>query len=55
MSYLNVVTVQTTLLTNQRIAVGILGRRLAAAVTLVKALGGGWSAAEPPISERQHQ
>ncbi len=43
-SYLNVVTVQTALLTNERTAVGILGRRLSATVTLVKALGGGWAA-----------
>jgi NodT family efflux transporter outer membrane factor (OMF) lipoprotein len=45
-SYLNVVTVQTTQLTNERTAAGILGRRLVAAVTLVKALGGGWDASE---------
>jgi len=45
-SYINVVTVQTTQLSNERTAVGILGRRLVAAATLVKALGGGWSAAE---------
>jgi NodT family efflux transporter outer membrane factor (OMF) lipoprotein len=45
-SYINVVTVQTTQLGNERTAMGILGRRLVAAVTLVKALGGGWSAAE---------
>jgi len=45
-SYINVVTVQTTQLNNERTAVGILGRRLVAAVTLVKALGGGWSTAE---------
>jgi NodT family efflux transporter outer membrane factor (OMF) lipoprotein len=45
-SYVNVVTVQTTQLNNERTAVGILGRRLVAAVNLVKALGGGWSAAE---------
>jgi len=30
---------------NERTAVGILGRRLVAAATLVKALGGGWDAA----------
>ncbi len=47
-SYLNVVTVQTTQLNNERTAVGLLGRRLVAAVTLVKALGGGWSAAALP-------
>jgi len=45
-SYINVVTVQTTQLSNERTAVGILGRRLVAAATLVKALGGGWSAQE---------
>jgi NodT family efflux transporter outer membrane factor (OMF) lipoprotein len=45
-SYINVVTVQTTQLNNERAAVGILGRRLVAAATLVKALGGGWSAGE---------
>ena len=44
-SYINVVTVQTTQLGNERTAVGILGRRLVAAATLVKALGGGWDAA----------
>ncbi len=43
-SYLNVITVQTIWLTNERTAVGIRGRRLVAAVTLVKALGGGWTA-----------
>jgi len=48
-NYLNVVAVQTAQLTNERTATSILGRRLTAAVTLVKALGGGWSAAELPI------
>ncbi len=42
-SYLNVITAQTTLLANQRAAASILGRRLTASVALVKALGGGWS------------
>jgi NodT family efflux transporter outer membrane factor (OMF) lipoprotein len=51
-SYINVVTVQTTQLNNERTAVGILGRRLVAAVTLVKALGGGWSAAEIAAENR---
>jgi NodT family efflux transporter outer membrane factor (OMF) lipoprotein len=45
-SYLNVVVVQTAQLNNERTAVSILGRRLVAAATLVKALGGGWSTAE---------
>ena len=51
-SYVNVVTVQTTQLSNERTAMGILGRRLVAAVTLVKALGGGWSAAEIAADSR---
>jgi len=51
-SYINVVTVQTTQLNNERTAVGILGRRLVAAVTLVKALGGGWSTAEIAADNR---
>jgi NodT family efflux transporter outer membrane factor (OMF) lipoprotein len=45
-SYLNVVTVQTIALTNERSAINISGQRLNAAVLLVKALGGGWSALE---------
>jgi len=45
-SYLNVVTVQTIALTNERSAINISGQRLNAAVLLVKALGGGWRAPE---------
>jgi len=45
-SYLNVVTVQTIALTNERTAISISGQRLNAAVLLVKALGGGWRAPE---------
>jgi NodT family efflux transporter outer membrane factor (OMF) lipoprotein len=41
-SYLNVVTVQANQLAEERAAVGILQRRLAATVGLVRALGGGW-------------
>jgi NodT family efflux transporter outer membrane factor (OMF) lipoprotein len=54
-SYLNVVAVQTVQLTNERTAASILGRRLTAAVTLVKALGGGWSATDLPTTELPHR
>lgn len=47
-SYLNVVTAQTIALTNQRAAISISGQRLSAAVLLIKALGGGWSAKDAP-------
>ena len=45
-SFINVVAVQTAWLNNERAATVILGRRLVASVTLLKALGGGWSAEE---------
>ncbi|HUN54261.1 MAG TPA: efflux transporter outer membrane subunit [Smithella sp.] len=45
-SYLNVVTAQTTALANEKTAIGISGQRLNAAVLLVKALGGGWISAD---------
>ena len=43
-SYLDVVTAQQTLLSNQRLAVQLEGQRLTTSVLLVKALGGGWDA-----------
>ena len=49
-SYLNVITVQTIALTDEITAIQIRGRRMAAAVLLVQALGGGWTAAELPPS-----
>ncbi|MBI2320153.1 MAG: TolC family protein, partial [Betaproteobacteria bacterium] len=51
-NYLNVVAVQTAELINERTATSILGQRLTAAVTLVKALGGGWRTAALPASEQ---
>jgi NodT family efflux transporter outer membrane factor (OMF) lipoprotein len=45
-NYLNVVIVQTAQLNNEATAVNLLGQRLVAAVTLVQALGGGWSATQ---------
>jgi multidrug efflux system outer membrane protein len=44
-SYLDVVTAQQTLLSNERLASEIDGQRLVTSVLLVKALGGGWDAA----------
>ncbi len=41
-SFLNVAQVQTTLLNEERAAVGVQSRLLTAAVGLVRALGGGW-------------
>jgi outer membrane protein, multidrug efflux system len=43
-SYLDVVTAQQTLLSNQRLAVQLEGQRLTTSVLLIKALGGGWDA-----------
>jgi NodT family efflux transporter outer membrane factor (OMF) lipoprotein len=47
-TYLAVVVVNATALSNEQTAVNIQGRRLAASVQLVQALGGGWSAGELP-------
>jgi multidrug efflux system outer membrane protein len=44
-SYLDVVTAQQTLLSNERLAAQLEGQRLTTSVALVKALGGGWDAA----------
>jgi outer membrane protein TolC len=43
-TYLDVVTAQQSLLSNQREAAQIQGSRLVASVMLVKGLGGGWDA-----------
>ena len=43
-SYLNVITTQTIALNDEQQSVGILQRRMTAAVDLVKAMGGGWDA-----------
>ncbi len=45
-SYLDVITAQTTLLTSQRLETQLLGQQMVSAVYLVKALGGGWDAAQ---------
>jgi len=51
-SYLNVITAQTTLLTNQRTAVNLQMQQMTASVELIKALGGGWDALQLP-TQRQ--
>jgi NodT family efflux transporter outer membrane factor (OMF) lipoprotein len=50
-SYLNVITAQTALLTNQRTAVTLQMEQMTASVQLIKALGGGWNASQLPTSK----
>ncbi len=45
-NYLDVITAQTTLLSNQRLQAQLLGQQMVSSVQLVKALGGGWDASE---------
>lgn len=47
-SYLEVITAQNAALTDEVTAVNILGRRMASAVLLIQALGGGWDRASLP-------
>jgi NodT family efflux transporter outer membrane factor (OMF) lipoprotein len=44
-SYLDVITAQEQVLTNERLAAQIQGQRLVTSVLLIKALGGGWDGA----------
>jgi NodT family efflux transporter outer membrane factor (OMF) lipoprotein len=46
--YLNVITAQTTLLSNQQTAVNLRILQMTSSVNLVKALGGGWSVTQIP-------
>jgi NodT family efflux transporter outer membrane factor (OMF) lipoprotein len=46
--YLNVITAQTTVLSNQQTAVNLSLQQLTATVQLIEALGGGWDAAQLP-------
>jgi outer membrane protein TolC len=41
-TYLDVITAQEQVLTNERLSTQIQGQRLVTSVLLVKALGGGW-------------
>lgn len=45
-NYLDVITAQTTLLSNQRLETQLLGQQLVNSVYLVKALGGSWDSAQ---------
>jgi NodT family efflux transporter outer membrane factor (OMF) lipoprotein len=47
-SYLNVITAQTTVLSNDLTATQIRGRRMISAVLLIQAVGGGWHTSELP-------
>jgi NodT family efflux transporter outer membrane factor (OMF) lipoprotein len=50
-SYLEVIVTQALALTGERTAADILGRRMTAAVLLVKALGGGWNSSQLPPTD----
>jgi NodT family efflux transporter outer membrane factor (OMF) lipoprotein len=50
-AYLDVLTAQTAVLTNQRAAIDIERRRMLASVQLIKALGGGWDTTHLPAPE----
>jgi multidrug efflux system outer membrane protein len=45
-TYLDVITAQSTLLSNERLRTQLLGQQMTTSVFLVKALGGGWDASE---------
>lgn len=49
-SYLEVITAQNAALSDEVTAVNILGRRMASAVQLIQALGGGWDRSSLPQS-----
>jgi NodT family efflux transporter outer membrane factor (OMF) lipoprotein len=45
-TYLDVITAQSALLNNERLATQLLGQQMTTSVFLVKALGGGWNATD---------
>jgi len=47
-TYLEVITAETALLTNQRTAIDLESRRFTASVSLIRALGGGWDRSQIP-------
>jgi NodT family efflux transporter outer membrane factor (OMF) lipoprotein len=54
-TYLEVITAQSTALSNERTAVDILTRRMNSTVLLIKALGGGWDVSKLPQLTGQGQ
>lgn len=54
-SYLEVITAQNAALSDEVTAVNILGRRMANAVLLIQALGGGWDRSSLPERPEDHQ
>lgn len=50
-AYLDVITVETTALSNERALVDLLNKRLSSSVLLIKALGGGWDVTQLPDNE----
>jgi NodT family efflux transporter outer membrane factor (OMF) lipoprotein len=50
-SYLDVITTQNIALTDERTAAQVLGRRMEAAVDLIKAVGGGWDQSQLPFNK----
>ena len=51
-NYLEVTTAQGIALTDERLAVQILARRMTASVQLIQALGGGWNSAQLPQAKQ---
>jgi NodT family efflux transporter outer membrane factor (OMF) lipoprotein len=51
-SYLNVMTAQTAMLSNRQIALQLQGEQLLSSVLLIKALGGGWNDSFIPSPEK---
>ena len=50
--YLNVITAQTTLLSDQQTQVTLRVSEMMAAVQLIQALGGGWDATQLPTASQ---
>jgi outer membrane protein TolC len=51
-SYLNVMTAQTAMLSNRQTALQLQGEQLLSSVLLIKALGGGWNDSFIPSPEK---